>query len=185
MSYGFEGYENVKGEPDENVTKMFDRFSVTVNGLKGLGEVIPEEKLRTGIIEAKDLKTLNLDALMGSLLTDEIMKQGREEKKREEKKLEKNDVEKKKIRLALKATQEEKEEDSKGKEISRTRARRKKKINSFAMKVANLCLMALEEDSKVASNYSKCDLTYDELLEEYEELQEVYDKLYEKYKESI
>ncbi|KAK8621924.1 hypothetical protein V6N13_097552 [Hibiscus sabdariffa] len=51
--------------------------------------------------------------------------------------------------------------------------------------VANLCLMALEEETKVTSNSSICDLTYDELLEEYEELQEIYDELYGKYKESI
>ncbi|KAK9006223.1 hypothetical protein V6N11_035268 [Hibiscus sabdariffa] len=91
-------YENFKMEPDEEITKMFDRFLVIVNGLKGLGEVILEEKLvrkliyslpeswdskRTAIIEAKDLKTLRLDALMGSLLTHEIMKKGREEKGRE------------------------------------------------------------------------------------------------------
>ncbi|KAL4386923.1 hypothetical protein GQ457_09G018860 [Hibiscus cannabinus] len=38
-------YENFKMEPDEEITMMFDRFSVIVNGLKGLGEVIPEEKL--------------------------------------------------------------------------------------------------------------------------------------------
>ncbi|KAL4285178.1 hypothetical protein GQ457_16G016820 [Hibiscus cannabinus] len=82
-------YENFKMEPDENVTKMFDRFSVIVNGLKGFGEIILEDKLvrkllyslpeswdskRTAIIEAKDLETLKLDALMGSLFTHEIMK---------------------------------------------------------------------------------------------------------------
>ncbi|KAK8697753.1 hypothetical protein V6N13_113891 [Hibiscus sabdariffa] len=127
-------------------------YTIIVNGLKGLREVIPEDKLvrkllysppeswdskRNAIIEAKDLKTLKLDTLMGSLLTHEIMKQGREEeKKREEKKLEKNEVEKKKIGITLKASQEEsdsREEDSKGKKISRARARRKRKINSFAM----------------------------------------------------
>ncbi|KAL4388238.1 hypothetical protein GQ457_09G018750 [Hibiscus cannabinus] len=43
--------------------------------------------------------------------------------------------------------------------------------------VTNLCLMALEEDLKVTSNSSYCDLTYDELIEEFEELQEVYDEL--------
>ncbi|KAK8663728.1 hypothetical protein V6N13_083535 [Hibiscus sabdariffa] len=102
---------------------MFDRFSVIVNGLKVLGKVIPEDKLvrkliyslpeswdskRTAIIEAKDLKTLKLDALMGSLLTHEIMKKGREEeKKREEKTVDKKDVKKKKIGIVLKASQEE------------------------------------------------------------------------------
>ncbi|KAL4383313.1 hypothetical protein GQ457_15G027770 [Hibiscus cannabinus] len=38
-------YKNFKMQTDENVTKMFDHFSVIVNGLKGLGEVIPEDKL--------------------------------------------------------------------------------------------------------------------------------------------
>ncbi|GMJ04091.1 hypothetical protein HRI_004078300 [Hibiscus trionum] len=38
-------YENFKIEPDETVSKMFDRFSTIVNGLKGFGEIIPEDKL--------------------------------------------------------------------------------------------------------------------------------------------
>ncbi|KAL4313463.1 hypothetical protein GQ457_01G012500 [Hibiscus cannabinus] len=38
-------YENFKMEPDEDIKKMFDRFSVIVNGLKGYGEIIPEDKL--------------------------------------------------------------------------------------------------------------------------------------------
>ncbi|KAL4297050.1 hypothetical protein GQ457_12G012970 [Hibiscus cannabinus] len=96
-------YENFKMEPDEDIKKMFDRFSVIVNGLKGYGEAIPEDKLvrkliyslpkswdskKTAIIEAKNLKTLKLDELMGSLLTHELMNQGKrdEEKKKEEKK---------------------------------------------------------------------------------------------------
>ncbi|KAK8601870.1 hypothetical protein V6N12_051694 [Hibiscus sabdariffa] len=45
--------------------------------------------------------------------------------------------------------------------------------------VANLCLMALKEDSKVTSNSSKCDLTYDELFEEYEELDSLYEAHYD------
>ncbi|GMJ03380.1 hypothetical protein HRI_004007200 [Hibiscus trionum] len=114
-------YENFKIEPDETVSKMFDRFSTIVNGIKGFGETIPEDKLvrkllyslpeswnrkRTAIIEAKNLKTLKLDELAGSLLTHEIMKQGREEeKKKEEKRVEKLEVEKKKkVRVALKAS---------------------------------------------------------------------------------
>ncbi|KAK8500262.1 hypothetical protein V6N12_029979 [Hibiscus sabdariffa] len=38
-------YENFKMEPDEDIKKMFHRFSVIVNGLKGYGEIIPEDKL--------------------------------------------------------------------------------------------------------------------------------------------
>ncbi|KAL4331809.1 hypothetical protein GQ457_07G007060 [Hibiscus cannabinus] len=248
-------YENFNMEPDKSVTKMFDRFSVIVNGLKGFGEIIPEEKLvrkllyslpeswdskRTDIIEAKDLKTLKLDALI-------------EEKRR--KKLEKKEVEKKKIGIALKASQEE--SDSSGEEddeemvmlakrftrfMKSQRGRRFQRKGDFKIKskeeeidqlicyeckrswhirsectqlkkksfgkkkklkaqiatwsdeessdeekqeVANLSLITLEEETKVTSNSSKCDLTYDELFEEYEELQEIYDELYGNYKESI
>ncbi|GMI76746.1 hypothetical protein HRI_001343900 [Hibiscus trionum] len=110
-------YENFKMDPDESVSQMFDRFSVIVNGLKGFREIIPEDKLvrkllyslpeswdskRTAIIEAKDLKTLKLDALVGSLLTHEIMRKGREQEK---KMVEKKEVEKKKVGIALKASQ--------------------------------------------------------------------------------
>ncbi|GMI89889.1 hypothetical protein HRI_002658200 [Hibiscus trionum] len=92
-------YENFKMEPDETVSKMFDRFSTIVNGLKGFGEIILGDKLvrkllyslpeswdgkRTAIIEAKNLKTLKLDELVCSLLTHEIMKQGREDEKKKE-----------------------------------------------------------------------------------------------------
>ncbi|GMJ03030.1 hypothetical protein HRI_003972200 [Hibiscus trionum] len=86
-------YENFKMDPEENIEKMFDRFSTITNGLKGYGEAIPEEKLvrkliyslpeswdskRTAIIEAKNFKTLKLDELMGSLLTHQIMKKNKE-----------------------------------------------------------------------------------------------------------
>ncbi|GMI97388.1 hypothetical protein HRI_003408100 [Hibiscus trionum] len=82
--------ENFKIEPDETVSKMFDRFSTIVNELKGFRETIPEDKLvrmllyslpescdgkRTAIIEDKNLKTIKLDELVGSFLTHEIMKQ--------------------------------------------------------------------------------------------------------------
>ncbi|KAL4284161.1 hypothetical protein GQ457_16G016240 [Hibiscus cannabinus] len=124
-------YENFKMEPDEDIKKMFDRFSVIVNGLKGYGEVIPEDKLvrkliyslpeswdskKTAIIEAKNLKTLKLDELMGSLLTHELMNQGKrdEEKKKEEKK----EIEKKKIGIALKASLESDSSDEDDEEMA-------------------------------------------------------------------
>ncbi|GMJ10562.1 hypothetical protein HRI_004725400 [Hibiscus trionum] len=87
-------------DPEEDIEKMFHRFSTITNGLKGYGEIILEEKLvrklvyslpeswdskGTIIIEAKNLKTLKLDELMGSLLTHQIMKKNKEgEKKKEE-----------------------------------------------------------------------------------------------------
>ncbi|KAL4278676.1 hypothetical protein GQ457_03G017510 [Hibiscus cannabinus] len=39
--------------------------------------------------------------------------------------------------------------------------------------VANLCLMALDDEPKVTSSYSLRDLSYNELLDEYEKLQEI------------
>ncbi|KAK8562865.1 hypothetical protein V6N12_010929 [Hibiscus sabdariffa] len=81
-------YENFKMDPNEDIKGMFNHFSTIVNQLKGLGEEISEEKLirkliyslpeswdskKTAIIEAKDLKKLKLDELIGSLLTHELM----------------------------------------------------------------------------------------------------------------
>ena len=45
-------YENFKMEPDEDITKMFDRFSVIINVLKEFGEIIPEEKLVRKLIHS-------------------------------------------------------------------------------------------------------------------------------------
>ncbi|KAE8689121.1 Zinc knuckle family protein isoform 1 [Hibiscus syriacus] len=76
------------------------KFSVIVNGLKGFGEVIPNEKLvskmiyslpkswqskKTTIIEDRGLKSLTLDELIGSLLTHEMMLKEKEEKKNKKK----------------------------------------------------------------------------------------------------
>ncbi|KAK8685389.1 hypothetical protein V6N13_041392 [Hibiscus sabdariffa] len=81
-------YKNFKMNPNEDIKSMFDRFSIIVNQLKGFGEEIPEDKLirkliyslpqswdnkKTAIIEAKDLKKLKLDELIGSFLTHEMM----------------------------------------------------------------------------------------------------------------
>ena len=115
-------------EDGESISKMFDRFSVIVNGLKGYGEMIQKDKLvrkllyslpeswdgkRTAIIEAKNLKTLKLDELVGSLLTHEIMVQGREEeKKKKEKNIVKIEAERKKQGIALKASLQQDESSS-------------------------------------------------------------------------
>ncbi|KAL4362782.1 hypothetical protein GQ457_04G022570 [Hibiscus cannabinus] len=50
-------YKNFKMEPDKDIKKMLDRFSKSV------------------IIEAKNLKTLKLDEIMGSLLTHDEEKE--------------------------------------------------------------------------------------------------------------
>ncbi|KAK8516449.1 hypothetical protein V6N12_038691 [Hibiscus sabdariffa] len=81
-------YENFKMDPNEDIKAMFNQFSIIVNELKGFVEAIPEEKVvrkliyslpeswdskKTAIIEAKNLKELKLDELIGSLLTHELM----------------------------------------------------------------------------------------------------------------
>ncbi|KAL4348335.1 hypothetical protein GQ457_17G015400 [Hibiscus cannabinus] len=199
-------YENFKMEPDENVTKI----------------------KRTTIIEAKDLKTLKLDALMGSLLTHEIMKQASQEES--DSSGEEDDEEmamlakrftrfmksqrgrrfQRKVDFKNKGKEEEKDQlicyeckrsghiRSECPQLKKKSFEKKKKLKAQIatwsdeessdeeeQEVANLCLMALEEETKVTSNSSTCDLTYNELLEEYEELQEIYDELYGMYKESI
>ncbi|KAK9034020.1 hypothetical protein V6N11_050199 [Hibiscus sabdariffa] len=187
-------YENFKMELDEDIKKMFDRFSVIVNGLKGYGEIIPEDKLvrkliysfleswdskKTVIIEAKNLKTLKLDEIMGSLLTHELMKQGKrdEEKKKEEKK-------EKPEHIRTECPQLKKKSFGKKKKLKSHVATwsDKESLDEDEEKVANLCLMALDDEPKVTSSSSLFDLSYNELLDE---LQEVYDELVGKYKESI
>ncbi|KAK9008293.1 hypothetical protein V6N11_075193 [Hibiscus sabdariffa] len=81
-------YENFKMDPNEDIKAMFNRFSIIVNELKGFREAIPEDKFvrkliyslpeswdskKTTIIEAKNLKELKLDELIGLLLTHELM----------------------------------------------------------------------------------------------------------------
>ncbi|KAL4384737.1 hypothetical protein GQ457_15G020510 [Hibiscus cannabinus] len=214
-------YENFKMKPNEDIKTMSDCFSVIVNGLKGYGE-------KTAIIEAKNLKTLKLDELIGSLLTHEMISKGKEEKKKE--------VEKKNIGIALKSTKmesdssdddEEKEMTMFAKRLMKSNNGRKfqrredfmnkthkeeekdqlicyecnkpghmkvecpnlkkslerKKHKNFVATwsdedtsgdedyVANLCLMAIEDDSMVTSNSSiSIDYTFDELQEAYDEL---------------
>ncbi|GMI86605.1 hypothetical protein HRI_002329800 [Hibiscus trionum] len=185
---------------------------------------------KTAIIEAKDLKTLKLDELIGSLLTHEMMSKGKEEKKKE--------VEKKKFGIALKASKEDIDSsgDDEDKEMAMFAKRFKRfmrsnkgrrfqreegfkndnkvkdpiicyecnksghikfdcpqlKKKSYEKKkhkahvatwsddessdedeneVANLCLMAIDDDSMVTSNSSfSIDYTFDELQEAYDEL---------------
>ncbi|KAL4281389.1 hypothetical protein GQ457_03G010150 [Hibiscus cannabinus] len=83
-----EAHLNFKMDPNEGIKAIFNWFSIIVNELKGFGEAIPEDKLvrkliyslpeswdskKMTIIEAKNLKELKLDGLIGSLLTHELM----------------------------------------------------------------------------------------------------------------
>ena len=79
-------YELFKMLEDEDISKMFTRFNDIIVQLQGLGKPIPSSELNrkflqalpwewrpkvTAIEEAKDLKTLPLEELLGSLITHE------------------------------------------------------------------------------------------------------------------
>ena len=84
-------YELFKIEYDESITEMFTHFTDIINGLKSLGKSYTNSELVrkilrslprtweakvTAIQEAKDLNTLPLEELLGSLMTHELsMKQ--------------------------------------------------------------------------------------------------------------
>ncbi|XP_073103323.1 uncharacterized protein [Elaeis guineensis] len=88
-------YELFKMEHDESITAMFTRFTDIINGLKSLGKSYTNSELVrkilrslprtweakvTAIQEAKDLNTLPLEELLGSLMTHELsMKQHQED----------------------------------------------------------------------------------------------------------
>ncbi|XVE98737.1 hypothetical protein REPUB_Repub03eG0133800 [Reevesia pubescens] len=92
-------YEMFKMQPGEDMTAMFDRFTNIANKLKQLGKEIPENELVKKLLrslpkswkpkviaikEAKNLNTISLDEVCGSLLTHEQeMKEDEEEEKKE------------------------------------------------------------------------------------------------------
>ena len=101
---------------NETITSMFTRFTDIINCLKSLGRTytnsdIVRKILRslpktweakvTAIQEAKDLNTLSLEELLGSLMTHELMIQ---QKSEEESKMKRT--------IALKAISENEEEES-------------------------------------------------------------------------
>ena len=108
-------YEMFKMKPNESMVEMFTRFTNVVNGLEGLGNRVSEEDKISKILrclllkwnskteaieEAKILKDLPLEELIGSLITYD-MKIARQEK------------EIKKKSIALKAQEEKVVEETK------------------------------------------------------------------------
>ena len=101
-------------DPNETISAMFTRFTDITNGLKSLGRIYSNANLVQKILrslpdkwdskvtviqEAKDLNTLSLDELMGSLITHELTMQHRIE-----------DEQKKRKSIALMAAMEKVEE---------------------------------------------------------------------------
>ncbi|PON35969.1 hypothetical protein PanWU01x14_332170 [Parasponia andersonii] len=113
-------YELFKMEKDESVSQMFTRFTSIINSLGTLEKTFPNSELMSKILrslprvykskmvaiqEAKDLRKLTLEELIGSLMTHEILMKETNEDEGEEKK-------KKRITLkvALQESNEEEEE---------------------------------------------------------------------------
>ncbi|XP_062104243.1 uncharacterized protein LOC133815415 [Humulus lupulus] len=76
-------YENFKMKADETIANMYTRFTTITNGLNSLGKVLSQKEMVTKILrsltkayqgkviaiqEAKDLSTLPLEELIGSLM---------------------------------------------------------------------------------------------------------------------
>ncbi|KAL4346860.1 hypothetical protein GQ457_17G013050 [Hibiscus cannabinus] len=148
-------------KPDEDIKTMSDRFSTIVNGLKGYGEVILEDKLgwvvtysfpnspdskKTTIIESKNLKTLKLDELIGLLLPHEMMSKGKEEKKKE--------VVKKNIGISLKSTKEESDSSGEDEENEMTMfaKRFKRLMNSIVEEEKTISKLKFKNDSLSKTN---------------------------------
>ena len=87
-------YEMFIMSPTESIADMFTRFLKIINNLKGFGKTIEiHEQVKkilrslpknwnakvTAIEEAKDLKVLTVDQLIGSLMTHEITLKKNEE----------------------------------------------------------------------------------------------------------
>ena len=162
-------YEMFKMKPNESIVEMFTRFIDVVNGLEGLGKRVSEldkvskilrclppkwNSKTKAIEEAKNLKELPLEELIGSLMTYE-MKIARQEKEMQEESKKKSIAlkAKKEKRRAMMATWSQSEDSSDD-----------KSENEFA----NMCFMAFEDQDKVSfdsdSDDDEVSFEYDELL---------------------
>ncbi|KAK5811270.1 hypothetical protein PVK06_026597 [Gossypium arboreum] len=132
---------------------MSDRFTIIINGLKSFGKIYPNVEVVRKMIqslpksweanvpaieEAKNLETLTLDELIGSLLTHEMrLNEGDEEEKLMKKKKESN---KQKHKANFSTLSDENSSDDEDQEV------------------ANRCFMAIN-DSKEKVYYFKENIT--------------------------
>ncbi|GAV59202.1 UBN2 domain-containing protein, partial [Cephalotus follicularis] len=99
-------YELFIMHDNECISDMFSRFTTIINSLKNLGKSYSNQELTpkvTAIEEAKDLSTLPLEQLLGSLMTHETTMKNHE-----------NVEVKKKKSIAFKASKEDSESDEDG-----------------------------------------------------------------------
>ena len=114
-------YEMFRMKDGEGIEEMFARFTKIIGGLKALGHIYPNKQVIkkvlnslpkswepkvTAIEESKDLNTLGMDELLGSLITYELKQKHNDEKDEANKA-----VDTKKKGVALKSTQVEVEDE--------------------------------------------------------------------------
>ncbi|GAV91919.1 UBN2 domain-containing protein, partial [Cephalotus follicularis] len=205
-------YELFMMHNDECISDMFTRFTTITNSLKNLGKSYSNQELVrkilrclskswtpkvTAIEEAKDLSTLPLEQLLGSLMTHETTMKNHE-----------NVEVKKNKSIALKASKEDSESDEDGdvalitsqfkkflkshfknecpnlkkkEKFIKEHSKKKKAMvatwddSDFSSseeesdeEVVNFALMAMEEDSSEDESENEVNFTFDELQNAYE-----------------
>ncbi|GAV58221.1 UBN2 domain-containing protein, partial [Cephalotus follicularis] len=159
-------YELFIMHENECVSDMFSRFTTIINSLKNLGKSYSNQELVrkilrclpkiwtpkvTAIEEAKDLSTLPLEQLLGSLMTHETTMKNRE-----------NVKVKKKKSIAFKVSKEDSETTWSDSDPSSSE-------EESDEEVAHIAYMAIEDEEEDEVNFS------------FDELQNAYEKLYVEY----
>ncbi|GAV71628.1 UBN2 domain-containing protein, partial [Cephalotus follicularis] len=170
-------YELFLMHDNESISDMFTRFTTIINSLKNLGKYYPNQELVrkilrclpkswtpkvTTIEEAKDLSTLTLEQLLGSLMTHETTMKSHE------------DVETmKKKSIALKASKEDSESDATWDDSDPSSSEEEESDEE----VVNLALMAMEEDVSEDESDNEIQFSFDELQNAYEKLYVEYENV--------
>ncbi|GAV68789.1 UBN2 domain-containing protein, partial [Cephalotus follicularis] len=162
-------YELFLMHDNECISDMFTRFTTIVNSLKNLGKSYSNQELVrkilrclprswtpkvTAIEEAKDLSTLPLEQLLGSLMTHETTMKNHENM----------DVKKKKT-ISLKASREESESDANWEDRDPSSSEEENDEE-----VTNITFMEIEEENEDEVNFKFDELqnAYENLFNEYE-----------------
>ncbi|GAV61115.1 UBN2 domain-containing protein, partial [Cephalotus follicularis] len=159
-------YELFVMHDNECISDMFSRFTTIINSLKNLGKSYSNQELVrkilrclpknwtpkvTTIEEAKDLSTIPLEQLLGSLMTHETTMKNHE-----------NVEVKKKKAIAFKASKEDSETTWSDSDPSTSE-------EESDEEVAHIAYMAIEDEEEDEVNFS------------FDELQNAYEKLYVEY----
>ncbi|GAV67890.1 UBN2 domain-containing protein, partial [Cephalotus follicularis] len=139
-------YELFVMHDNECISDMFSRFTTIINSLKNLGKSYSNQEL-----EAKDLSTLPLEQLLGSLMTHETTMKNHE-----------NVEVKKKKSIAFKASKEDSETTWSDSDPSSSEEESNEEV-------AHIAYMAIEDKKENEVNFT------------FDELQNAYEKLYDEY----